>query len=103
MSHLLRSKDDHIEAFSFALDKRCSPGDIQKLHEDFKAEFRGEGEDHFLSYIAGDPSTIDENLIQAKLGEVELAHINKEIWALPSSIVVINSRKGNWTVCSWKK
>lgn len=39
-------------------------------------------------------------LEQAKIGEAEMARINKEIWALPGSIVVVKNRQGSWSVSS---
>lgn len=98
MPHLIKSPDEHAEAFSFVLDKRCSTEEIRGLLEEFRAEFQGEGEDQFLSYIAGDPSTFDSDLEKAKLGDSEISYINKEIWAIPGSVVVIGTRKGPWSV-----
>lgn len=68
------------------------------LLEEFRAEFQGEGENQFLSYIAGDLSTIDDSLRKVNLGDAEISFINKEIWAIPGSVVVIGSRKGPWSV-----
>lgn len=96
------SKDDHIEAFSFLLDRGCSNEEVRGLLDEFRAEFQGEGEN--LSYIAGDLSTIDDSLREVNLGDAEISFINKEIWAIPGSIVVIGSRKGPWSVsvpCAW--
>lgn len=98
MPHLVRGPDEHIEAFSFVLDKRCSTEEIRGLLEEFRAEFQGEGENQFLSYVAGDPSTFDDSLEEAKLGDSEISYINKEIWALPGSVVVIGTRNGSWSV-----
>lgn len=94
----MRGSDEHIEAFSFVLDKRCSTEEIRGLLEEFRAEFQGEGENQFLSYVAGDPSTFDKGLGEAKLGDSEISYINKEIWAIPGSVVVIGTRNGPWSV-----
>lgn len=103
---MVASKDDHIEAFSFLLDRGCSNEEVRLLLEEFRAEFQGEGENQFLSYIAGDLSTIDDTLREVNLGDAEISFINKEIWAIPGSVVVIGRRKGPWSVsilwaCAW--
>lgn len=95
---MVASKDDHIEAFSFLLDRGCSNEEVRVLLEEFRAEFQGEGENQFLSYIAGDLSTIDDTLREVNLGDAEISFINKEIWAIPGSVVVIGRRKGPWSV-----